>query len=179
MFGDFLGRLLEFFEFLWPLFKIEQWEGGIYSVFGKFRKVLGPGIYPRVPWFVTIHSTSLAWRPLHSGRHDITLKDGKVFTFEAVAMFRVRDLRKSMVVVHDDEHAMLSLLISALAEKLAEVDPDRFLPDRRGRLYSSLQSLVTEEAAEFGLEVKWVRFTTFILDPKTYRLLAESAPAIA
>ena len=179
MFGDLLGRVFEFIEFLWPLSKVEQWEGGVYQVFGKMRKCVGPGIWPKFPWFIDVHVTSTAWRPIGTGRHDITTKDGNMLTFEAIALFRVVELKKSMVVIHDDEHGMLNLLTSVLAERLAEGDPERFAPEKRGRLNTSLQQAVEREAAEFGLEVKWVRFSTFVLNPKTFRLLSESAPFIA
>jgi regulator of protease activity HflC (stomatin/prohibitin superfamily) len=179
MFSDILSVIGQFVHLLWPFHKVEQWEGGIYTTFGKFWKDVGPGIYPVIPWFFEIHSTTYAWRPLGTGRHDILTKGGVLLTFEAIAFFRVVDIRKAFTVVHDDEHSMLNLLTSVLAEKLAEVEPERFAPDKRGRLNTSLQTWVSQEAAEFGLEVKWVRFTTFVLNPKTFRLLNESAPFIA
>jgi regulator of protease activity HflC (stomatin/prohibitin superfamily) len=179
MFSDLLNTLLQFAEFLWPLHKVQQWEKGMYTVCGRFWKEVGPGVYPKLPWFCEIHSTTLAWRPVGTGRCDITTKDGHLLTFSAIAMFRVVDLWKAMVVVHDDEHAFLNMVTSVLSEKLAEVEVERFAPDKRGRLNSSLQGWVKQEAEEFGLEVRWVRFTAFIVNPKAFRLLSESAPYIA
>ena len=179
MFSDLLSIIGQFVHLLWPFHKIEQWDRGMYTVCGRFWKEVGPGVYPTFPWFTEVNSTTMAWRALGTGRHDILTKDGVLLTFEAIALFRVVDLRKAMVVVHDDEHSMLNLLTSVLAERLAEVETERFAPDKRGRLNTSLQTWVAQEAAEFGLEVKWVRFTTFVLNPKTFRLLQESAPFTA
>ena len=177
MLSDFLHTLLDFISYLWPLVIVKRWENGLFLVRGKVWRVVPPGLYFRFPWFMECHMVSLAWSPVVTGRHDITTKDDRTLSFEAQSFVRVVDVEKSAVVVHDYETAMTSLLSSVLTERLAEVEPDRLAPDKRGRLNTSLTAWVEREAAEFGVEVKWVRFTSFVVAPRVYRLLTESKGA--
>lgn len=172
--GDFLRTILDSIHFLWPLSIISQWESGIYLVFGRVWKVVGPGLYPKIPWFITIHETSMAWEPAHTSRRDITTTDGRTLTFDATAWFRVTDPVKTLTLLHNYESGIQSLVTSVLAEKLADVDAERFEPSKRGRLNASLKAWVANEAAAYGLEVEWVRFNTFVLGPRTYRILSDS-----
>lgn len=171
--GDFLRIILESIHFLWPLAIVHQYERGVYLVFGRVWKVVGPGLYPKVPWFTEIHFTSVAWEPARTGRCDITAKDNRTVTFDATAWIRVSDPILAYTLVHDYEQGMHSLLSSVLAENLADVEADRLSPEKRGRLNASLKGWVTKEAAQYGLEVDWVRFTSFVLAPRTYRVLTD------
>jgi regulator of protease activity HflC (stomatin/prohibitin superfamily) len=91
-------------------------------------------------------------------------------------MFRVVNVLKATVVVHDYDHSVQNIMSSVLAEKLAEIEPERLAPERRARLNSTLEAQVRAETAEIGVETKWIRFTAFVLNPKTIRLLTETAP---
>ena len=173
MVGDFLRLLLDFIEFLWPLKRIEQYEEGVVMVLGRYKKTVGPGVYFRVPWFTDVHAVSVVWGAITTGRNDITMKDGKTLSFAANSLCRVVNAQKAMIDIHDHENGMHVILSSVLAERLAEIDPERLAPDKRARLNTDLRKWVEQEAAEFGVEVKWVRFTSFVVNPRTYRLLAE------
>jgi hypothetical protein len=63
-----------------------------------------------------------------------------------------------------------------LAEKIADVAAERLEPQGRRRLIGDLTRWVNEETIVYGVEVTLVRFTTFVLNPKTFRLLQESGP---
>lgn len=179
MFSDFLHLILQFVEFLWPFKIVHQWEKGVYLVGGRVWRVVGPGLYVKIPWFIDLHEISMVWSQVGTARSDITMKDGRLISFAAVVNYRVTDPVAAFTVVHDHEHAMLHLVTGVLAEKLAEIEPDRIEANKRGRLNTSLQEWVRQEAAEFGMEVQWVRFTTFVINPKTFRVLNESASFIA
>jgi regulator of protease activity HflC (stomatin/prohibitin superfamily) len=176
--SDFLRLLLDVIEFIWPLKRIEQYESGVYFKFGRKWKEVGPGIHWRLPWFIEVHNVSMAWSIVETGRKDITTKDGRTLSFAASTMHRVVDAAKSVINIHDYENGMHTILGSVLAEKLASVDPERFGPDKRARLNTDLKNWVMEEAAEIGVEIKWVRFTSFVINPRTYRLLSEQIGAI-
>ncbi len=168
---DLLRLIVEVFQFVWPLRLVRTWEIGVYLVFGRVWRIVGAGVYPVIPWFVDVHQVSMAWEPAHTGRKDITARDGRTIMYDAETMFRVVDAVKALTLLHSHEEGMVSLLSSVLSERLAEVDVERFEPERRGRLNTSLKQWVEREAAEYGLEVAWVRFTSFVAGPKTFRIL--------
>ena len=120
MLSDFLHTLIDFFSFLWPFHIVKQWEMGLYLIFGRAWRVVGPGLYPKVPWFCELHSINVAWEIAGSSRNDITTKDGHALSFEATTMFRVVDIMKASVVVHDYDHAMQNIMSSVLAENIEQ-----------------------------------------------------------
>lgn len=171
--SEFLRVLLEFIEFLWPLRRVEQWELGGYYVFGRWWKKVGPGVWPIIPWFLDVKTVSVAEAIVGTGRLDITLADKSMLSFAATATVQVTDIYAALNLVDAYHETMQELLASVLAEKLASVDPTRMEPEGRGRLASDLKRWVATEAEQYGIEVKKVRFTSFIVNAKAHRLIID------
>lgn len=177
MFADLVSAVVQIIGFLWPFRIVEQWERGLYTFCGRIAgKELAPGLYPVVPWFCDVKEIPMSWDYVESGRLDLTLRDGRTLSGEAVAQMRVVDLRKAWVAFHDYEVDRRKMLRAVVSELLQEADPERFEPSRRGRLLgSSLLKAVQEGAAPIGCEVYAVQMTTFILGARSYRLLTDVA----
>lgn len=171
--SEFLRVLLEFIEFLWPLRRVEQWEMGGYYIFGRWYKPVGPGIWPIIPWFFDVKTVSVAEAIVGTGRQDITLSDKSMLSFAATATVQVKDTYAALNLVDAYHETMQELLASVLAERLAEVDAARLEPEKRGRLFADLKRWVGEEASQYGIEVKKVRFTSFIINARAHRLIID------
>lgn len=171
--SEFLKVLLEFFEFLWPLRRVEQWEKGGYYMFGRWVRTVGPGIWPIIPWFFDVRQVSVAEAIVGTGRQDITLSDRSMLSFAATATVQVKDVYSALNLVDAYTETMQELLASVLAEKLAEVDAIRLEPEKRGRLFADLRRWVAEEADQYGIEVKKVRFTSLIINARAHRLIID------
>lgn len=178
MLGEIFGFIRDTIQFIWPLTIVHEYEeGGVYE-FGHFIRVVGPGCWPILPWFTKVMTVCKAPKPVATGRQDITLKNGHVLSFEAVATMQVMNTEKALNAIEDYHHSAGILLASILAEKLADVEPERFEPNRRGRLFSSLESTVKTEAEEYGISITRIRFTSFVLNTPTYRLLIDRNQSI-
>lgn len=177
--SDFLRLLLDSIQYLWPFRMVRQWERGGYYVCGRWWRDIGPGVYPVVPWFTEVTETSVVEAIVGTGRQDITLSDGSMLSFTATATVQVIDVRLALNAVDSYTETMQELLGSVLAEKLAEVDAVRLTPEKRGRLFADLRRWVAEEALPYGIEVRKVRFTSFITNAKAHRLIIDqNAPVV-
>lgn len=175
MLNDLVQALVQIVQFLWPFRIINQWERGLYTVFGRIVWELGPGLYPVIPWFCDVCEIPTSWDFVESGRLDLTLKDDRTLSCEAIAKMRVVDMKKAWVAFHDYEVDRRKMLKAVVSELLQEADAERFEPSRRGRLLgTSMLKAVQEGASAIGCEVESVRVTTFVLGARTYRLLTES-----
>jgi regulator of protease activity HflC (stomatin/prohibitin superfamily) len=173
MLGEIFGFLRDVIQFIWPFKIIKEWErGGVYEL-GHFIRVVGPGCWPIIPWFTEIIEVPVVPKPIATGRQDITLKSGSTLSFDAAATLRVADVEKALNAIDDYHHSASVLLSSILAEKLADVEPDRFEPSKRGRLFSSLETWVQKECGVYGIEITNLRFTSFVLNARTLRLLID------
>ena len=175
--GDFLRILLDSIQFLWPFRIVKQWERAGFYVFGRWWREIGPGLYPMIPWFTEILEVSIVEGIVGTGRQDITLSDGTMLSFAATATVRVVDAKAALNSVDAFEETMQELLGSVLADKLAEVDVARLTYEKRGRLFSDLRRWVADEALPYGIEVRKVRFTSFITNAKAHRLIVDTQAA--
>lgn len=175
MFGEIFGFLRDTIEFIWPFRIVHQTDEAGYFICGRWWKKTGPGLKFVVPWFCYVRAIAVVPHVIASGRQDITLSDGSMLSFDATATGRVFDSEVALVGVEDCDHAASLLLGSVLAEKLAEVDAARLAPDKRGRLISDLARWVNKETSVFGIETTDIRFTSFVLNVRTYRLLNDAS----
>ncbi len=169
--GDILGRLLEFVEYLWPLRIVHQWEQGGYYVCGRFWKMVGPGCYPVLPFFVTIIEISTVPHMIVAPRLDVTLHDGKSLTLWATAWAQVTDFDLAVNSVEDFSHTTTELVQSVIADRLAKMDSTKLEPENRAGLLRQLSGWCNDETKEYGVKIEKVRFTTFVLNARTYRLI--------
>lgn len=173
--GDFVRLLIDALAYVWPFRLVHTWERAGYLVFGKWRKEIGPGIYPVVPWFCDVHSVSIAESPCGTDRLDVTLSDGTLASFQAVAMARVVDVRKAVCDVEHFATSTEQILAAVTADRLGEIDAKRLEPDKRGRLLTSLTGWVNKETEVFGVAVREVRFTSIVLNLRAHRLLVDQS----
>lgn len=169
--GDFLRVILEIIQFVWPGRKVMPWEEGCRYRAGKFRKIIGPGLYWIVPWYEEIKEYSVVPAIVTTTRQDITLKDGSVLHFAASLKVRVSDIYLAVNTIDSYQETTQELAMNLFADKLADMDPARLEPENRRRLIGVLQKAIAKEAQAFGIEVSGVTFTTFVHKPRVIRLL--------
>lgn len=172
--GEFIQLIAGWIETLWPFRIVRQYEQAAYYIGGRFQHLRGPGLYLVIPWFMDHHEASVVPEMIDTGRQDITLRDKTLLSFSASAWVRVVDLDKAINTVDEYARMVNELVRSVLADKLASVEPTRLLPESRLRLQGDLARWANEEAQEFGMEVSKVRFTSFVVNPRTYRMLGST-----
>jgi regulator of protease activity HflC (stomatin/prohibitin superfamily) len=168
-----VDRLLDFIAFLWPFRIVKQWERAIYYEGGRAVRELGPGLYLFLPWFTSIHEVTVVPDIVQTPRLDITLSDGAMLTFAAEADYVVTDVQAAVNTVHDYHHRVTELLAGVLSESLAEKSASDLAAGVRGRLLATILGRANKEMRAFGVEVKSIWFTTFVLKARTFRLLGD------
>jgi regulator of protease activity HflC (stomatin/prohibitin superfamily) len=169
-----LRLILDSLEYLWPFRIVRQWARGGYYIFGRYWRSVGPGLYPVVPFFTNVLEISVVPAILGTPRIDITLQDGSTLSFTAAATVEVVDFALAINTVDKYAQTTQELLGAILAQRLADVDRGRLAPDKRGRLLADLLRWLNEESLVFGVSITKVRFTTFLLNVKNFRLLQET-----
>ena len=171
--SEFLRLLLDSIAYLWPFRMVKEWQRGGYYWFGRYRREVGPGVWPVVPWFSEVHEVDVCEAIVGTARQDITMKDGTMCSFTASATVRVVDVRLALNAVDQYRETAQEAVAAVLAERLAQVESERLDPERRGRLFGDLRRWVAEELAPYGIEVTKLRFTSFIVNAKAHRLIVD------
>jgi regulator of protease activity HflC (stomatin/prohibitin superfamily) len=173
---DFLRLVAEWIQYLWPFRRVRRYERALYTAWGgRWQWEVGPGIWPMVPWFTEVNEVAVSKGIVSTPRIDITLQDGRLLSCGASAIVRVANLDRAVNAVDSFMESGQELLHAVLADKLSDVDAERLEPKGRRRLVSDLRRWVNEQAEEFGLEFEQLRFTTWVINPRPYRVLSDGA----
>jgi regulator of protease activity HflC (stomatin/prohibitin superfamily) len=164
---------VEMCQLLWPFRIVKEWQRGGYMVCGKWWKEVGPGCYVVIPWFFDVQEVSMAGSRVGTGRQDLTLLDGSTLSFAATAWVQVREPKAAICDVDDYQATAQEDLTAILAGELAELDPDRLRPRRRGTLFKELETAVAKQHAKYGVESSQLAFSSFVLGAKMHRLLID------
>lgn len=171
---DWLKPLVELVAFLWPFRMVKQWERAGYYVNGRWKKELGPGVYPVIWWFQEVWEVSVAEEIVTGRRQDITLSDGTLLSFVAAATIRVVDVRAALNDVQAYKETAVEAVEGVLADRLASVDVGRLEWSKRARLAADLRRWVQDELTRYGVEVTNLRFMTFVTNARAYRLILDA-----
>jgi len=173
--GDFVRLIIDTIQFAWPFRTVEKWERGLYVVCGRWIWEIDPGVYPIVWFFCRVIPVSMADAVLGTSRLDVTLTDGSVLSFQAMATVRVKNPTLAITAVDEYATTTQELLAAVVSDKLGEVNAERLEPEKRRRLLTDLRRWVSEETEPYGVEVVAVRFSSFVLRARVHRLLIDQA----
>lgn len=173
--ADFLRLLLDSIAYIWPLRMVKQWQRGGYYVFGRWKHEVGPGIWPVVPWFTEVHEVDVVEEIVNTPKQDVTLSDGSLLVFSASATIAVTDVKAALNAVQQYEQTAAEAVEAVLAERLAQVNADRLNWESRGRLFADLRRWVQDELTPYGVELRKLRFRSFVVRAKAHRLIVDQS----
>lgn len=176
--SEFFQQLLGFIREFWPLVIVRQWQHGCFYRGGRFRSVQGPGLYWVVPFLDEMVPVGSVPAIVFTGRQDITLADGSILSWQAAATMMVTDPARVTHGVDSYAETARECLSAVLADRLASVDADRIVPEKRGRLLADLTRWVNEELEPYGMRAERVRFVTFVRNAKTIRLMQDQSAGL-
>lgn len=172
--GELWRGIVEFAQFLWPLAIVEQWERGGYYFFGRYIKDVGPGLWPVLPWFSKIIPVSVVPAIITTTRVDVSIRGGGTLSFIASAEVQVENVNAALNEVDSYQETLVELVTSVLADRLARLDPSRLQPENRNLLSRQLANYADSHSKRFGVRIRKIRFPSFVLNTRMYRLLGEA-----
>lgn len=175
--AELLRLILDTLAHLSPLQLVEPWQRAVWLVAGRHWRTVGPGIYPLIPYLMEVRPIDVVPAIYTTPLQTVTLRDKRTLTYSATFTVRVEDPAAAVCRVDYWPETTLELVSGLLAERLADVDPDRFDPARgkRDRLLEELRAEADAATALFGVRVQAIRFTNFALGIRALRLLTEPA----
>lgn len=135
--GEFLLAVVEWVYEFWPIRIIDAWEQGVRMRAGNPTKLLtsengwrGSGIHGFWPVVGEIISEEANACVIETSWQTLVTKDGKPVSFSLAARFRIRDLMKLYLGIHDRDETIENQLLAAAAAaivtlNLSELD-DKF-----------------------------------------------------
>lgn len=171
MFDHLIGIIVEFaalFKF-WII--LEPFEEGVQTRLGKTRKVVGPGLHWLAPFRIDhVFAESVVPRTHDLGNESVTTKDGKSAGFRAIVTFRIKDIEKAIMSVHEVEHAVSDACSGEIGHVLRENSWDDILHGED--ITDKLTAACRKRGHRWGIEVLGVQLASLSL-VKTIRLMSK------
>lgn len=172
---DFARFLIDLLTTLWPLRQVNPGCKGVRLWRNHPVAELGPGIYVVLPYFGEIIEVSVVPAVITTPLSTITLLDGATLAYSLSATLQVVDPTKATCEIEDYRETAQELITAVPAEVLATLPAEKVDPDNRARLLGTLKRRVNAELADYGIEVRELRFTNFASNLRTYRFLTDSS----
>jgi regulator of protease activity HflC (stomatin/prohibitin superfamily) len=146
-------------------FTVAPWEQAILVRLGKHTKVLGAGIYFRIPFVDRIFKQSVRRRINTIKAQTLTTRDGKVVTCSGAVGYRIGDLGK----LYDTLESANMTIENEVSGIIAAYIGSRNLHECQSR---QLEEFVAEklDLSKYGLEGQEFYVQSFAAS-KTYRLI--------
>jgi len=174
MFDKIIDFIISMWDKLTFFTIVKQYQQGAWLRAGKLRKVVGPGIYFKIPVIDEIDSYHVLTTAMTLEAQSLTTKDDKEVVVKGVIKYKTADLSKFFTHVYDAVDAIsdvsMGIIRGIIAKKTWEECKDE-------QLDNEITKKVRIEAKKWGLEVESVtlsdlsrmrsfRFLSYNIKPK-------------
>lgn len=167
----------KFFEFItqWisdllPLVIIPSYEEGVLLRFGKFKKVLYPGLHFKIPFGDEVLRQHVVVTTLSLPAQSLYTLDKQNFVVKGVVKYKIADVTTFLLEVYDAKDALSDMTLSIIKNIIISLPSEKCIdPD--------LDNLLTKkariEAKKWGVEIQQVTLTD-IAPIRSFRLINDN-----
>ncbi|WP_433627104.1 SPFH domain-containing protein [Halomicrococcus sp. NG-SE-24] len=134
---------------------VDATEKRALTVFGEYRKLLGPGLHFVPPFVSRTHTFDMRTRMLDVPRQEAITRDNSPVTADAVLYVRVMDAKKAYLEVEDHERAVANLGQTTLRAVIGDMDLDATL-SRREEINARIREEIDRPTDDWGVRVESV-----------------------
>lgn len=164
---------------------IRQYEEAVLFTFGKFQKMLGPGLKWIIPIVQTIRTVDTRQRTQNLKSQEVMSKDQVNLGVDGVVFFYVDDVKSAVLNVEDIEEQLSWKATSELKEVIGNKTMTEALKQRENiaqELKSKLNEAIedkgdNEKEKKWGLVIKAVQVNNIELPKQLIRAMAKEAEA--
>lgn len=153
-------------------FTVDPWEQAIRVRCGKHVRLFGAGLYWKFPFFDSVYKQNVRRRVSSIPIQTLTTKDRKSLTVYGSIGYKVLDVLKLHMTLHDAEHSVQQEVLGLVTDYIVQHE-----------LIACTPNLITERVkarmnlGKYGLGDVEFFLIGYVADVPTYRLLQDSIQA--
>jgi regulator of protease activity HflC (stomatin/prohibitin superfamily) len=156
-----LDKLLELLAGIWhdliPIEVVPPYSGGVQLRMGALLRVLGGGRwYWKIPFVDNVMTENTVPRTERLTGLATTTADGKAIGFDAVITYRISDVQKAILDVHDLKDAIADSCAGVIGTELSNVSWVHII---NGDMVDSLTAACRKRGWKWGVEIQLVQLT--------------------
>jgi regulator of protease activity HflC (stomatin/prohibitin superfamily) len=169
MFDKLVDLLVRFSMDILPFVIVEQWNGAVQLRFGKFIKVLYPGIHFKIPFFDSIIECPVITQSVNLPSQTLTTLDDESIVLKSIIRYKVSNIQTYLLgVMHAND--VLIDTTQGMIRDVVELTTWDDLVD----VNETITNKVKEYVVRWGIEVEAVTITDLGI-VKSFRIFGDEA----
>jgi regulator of protease activity HflC (stomatin/prohibitin superfamily) len=109
MFDKLIDFIIEFIDQILPVIVIKEYDEGAFFRFGKYKKIIGPGLHFKIPFIDSVDTHTVVTTTMTLPAQSVVTKDGVSVVIKAQIKYEIEDLSVFAVKVYDAIYAIYDM----------------------------------------------------------------------
>ena len=154
----------------------QQWQEAIVLRFGKFIRLVGPGIFFKWPFIERFLRQDIRIQTLDVSKQEVMTKDNISLMADAVVFMKVNSTPKSLMNIIDVKLSVRQYSQTTMRDVIGNVELDGLLA-RRDEIADQIKKIVDRETEDWGVDILSVNLQNIELPEDMKRVIARQAEA--
>ena len=167
-------KLIEIISHWWlqivPFVIVRDYEEAVLLRFGRFNKLLKPGLHLKLPFFDEVIEQHIAITTLSLDAQSLYTKDKQNIVVKAVVKYKIADVKTFLLEVYDAQDAISDMSQSIIKNVIMSMTMEGCTDME---LDNTLTKKVRVEARKWGVEVQQVTLTD-LAPIRSFRLINDN-----
>ncbi len=165
-----------FFLILMGIKIVKEYERGIKFTFGKFTRIMGPGLRIVLPIIQNWLKVDIRIKTVDVPDQDAITKDNVSLKVNAVLYYKISDSKKAILEVQNYNYAVSQLAQTTMRDVVGEVTLDELL-SKRDTISQRIREIVDKASDPWGIKVESVELKHIELPEQLKRTIGKEAEA--
>lgn len=174
--GIITAAVVVFFIVMSGIKVVKEYERGVKFTFGKFSRIMGPGLRLVVPVFQTWQKVDVRIKTIDVPDQDAITRDNVSIKVNAVLYYKVSDSQKAIIEVQNFNYAVSQLAQTTMRDVVGEVTLDELL-SKRDDISQKIRVIVDKATDPWGIKVESVELKHVELPEQLKRTIGKEAEA--
>lgn len=170
MFDKLIDVLIEWWNHILPFIIIRDYEEAVLLRFGRFNKVMLPGIHFKIPFFDEVIDQHVVVTTLSLDAQSLYTQDRQNIVVKGIIKYKISDVKTFLLEVYDAQDALSDMSQSIIKNVIMSMTLEECIDPE---MDNTLTKKVRVEARKWGVEVQQVTLTD-IAPIRSFRFINDS-----
>ena len=172
MFDKLIDLIVTFIHDILPFKIVNQWEEGVHLRYGKFLKVVKPGLVWKLPFFDRLWVTPVITQTVNLKSQTVTTKDEKNVVLTSIVRYHIYDVEKFLLGVMHANDVLVDTTQGIIRDMVESTDWYDLVD-----LTNIVTPEVNKQVEKWGITIQLVSFPDLGLIT-TYRIMTDGKETV-
>lgn len=172
MFDKLIDLIVTFIHDILPFKIVDQWEEGVHLRFGKFLRVVKPGLKWKISFFDQIITTPVITQTVNLSPQTVTTLDEKSIVLSSIVRYHIHDVQKYLLGVMHANDVLVDTTQGIIRDMVENTNWEELVD-----LTKIVTPEVNQQVEKWGITVEQVSFPD-LGQIVTYRVMSDGRSAI-